>query len=64
MNSTKVSAVRARAIPGSLKELQRFLGFANFYRQFIWGYSSASESGFLHFKDSVHPSSDSAGPRT
>ncbi|KAL0175487.1 hypothetical protein M9458_027817, partial [Cirrhinus mrigala] len=30
---------KIQAIPGTVKELQRFLGFANFYRQFIRNYS-------------------------
>ncbi|KAK3525000.1 hypothetical protein QTP86_012572 [Hemibagrus guttatus] len=40
MDKRKVTAVKDWPIPTSVKELQRFLGFANFYRRFIQGYSS------------------------
>ncbi|KAK3548255.1 hypothetical protein QTP70_005826 [Hemibagrus guttatus] len=39
MDCTKVEALRAGHNPGTMKDLQRFLGFANFYRLFISGYS-------------------------
>ncbi|MGL4646576.1 MAG: RNase H-like domain-containing protein, partial [Cetobacterium sp.] len=39
MNDRKVNAVRNWPVPGTIKELQRFLGFANFYRRFIQGYN-------------------------
>ena len=44
MDPEKVTAINDWASPdtcpkGKLKELQRFLGFANFYRRFIEGYS-------------------------
>ena len=35
---TKVNIILKRAIFLSVKEIQSFLGFANFYRQFIKGY--------------------------
>ncbi|KAK3520069.1 hypothetical protein QTP70_011987 [Hemibagrus guttatus] len=35
MDEKKVAAVRDWPTPTSVKELQRFLGFANFYRRFI-----------------------------
>ncbi len=40
MDEGKVTAIRNWPIPTSIKELQRFLGFANFYRRFIQNYSS------------------------
>lgn len=40
MNPAKVSAVSAWPVPETRKQLQRFLGFANFYRRFIRGFSS------------------------
>ncbi|KAF7648310.1 hypothetical protein LDENG_00158670, partial [Lucifuga dentata] len=40
MDPEKVSAVTTWPVPGSRKQLQRFLGFANFYRRFIRGFSS------------------------
>ncbi|KAK3532161.1 hypothetical protein QTP86_009047 [Hemibagrus guttatus] len=40
MDEKKVAAVHDWASPTSVKELQRFLGFANFYCRFIRGYSS------------------------
>lgn len=39
MDPKKVSAVTEWRSPTSVKELQSFLGFANFYRRFIEGYS-------------------------
>ncbi|KAL0199846.1 hypothetical protein M9458_003033, partial [Cirrhinus mrigala] len=42
MNPQKLEAVRAWPLPTSLKQLQRFLGFANFYRRFIRGLSSTA----------------------
>lgn len=39
MDSAKVSAITEWRTPNNLKELQSFLGFANFYRRFIEGYS-------------------------
>ncbi|XP_073320718.1 uncharacterized protein [Pagrus major] len=40
MDPAKVSAVSSWPVPDSHKQLQRFLGFANFYRRFIRNYSS------------------------
>ena len=40
MDPVKVSAVAEWPAPTNLKQLQRFLGFANFYRVFIKNYSS------------------------
>ncbi|XP_016357100.1 uncharacterized mitochondrial protein AtMg00860-like [Sinocyclocheilus anshuiensis] len=40
MDESKVKAVSEWPQPTTIKELQRFLGFANFYRRFIRGYSS------------------------
>uniref|UniRef100_A0A8C1RNS1 Gypsy retrotransposon integrase-like protein 1 n=1 Tax=Cyprinus carpio TaxID=7962 RepID=A0A8C1RNS1_CYPCA len=40
MDEGKVNAVRDWPIPTTIKELQRFLGFANFYRRFIQNYSA------------------------
>ncbi|KAK3515283.1 hypothetical protein QTP70_013491 [Hemibagrus guttatus] len=39
MDCTKVEAIQSWPQPGTMKDLQRFLGFANFYRRFISGYS-------------------------
>lgn len=36
---TKVQAVKDWPVPSDKKQLQRFLGFANFYRRFIKNYS-------------------------
>ncbi len=39
MDQGKVTAVAEWPTPQTIKELQRFLGFANFYRRFIKGFS-------------------------
>ncbi len=43
MDPSKVCAVLEWPHPDSLKQVQRFLGFANFYRRFIRGFSSIAE---------------------
>lgn len=51
-----VKAVREWPLPHTIKELQHFLGFANFYCMFIWGFSAVVThltfqlSGFLKLK--------------
>ncbi|KAL0202014.1 hypothetical protein M9458_000032, partial [Cirrhinus mrigala] len=42
MDDSKVSAVRDWPRPKTLKELQRFLGFSNFYRRFIRNFSTVA----------------------
>ncbi|TKS65860.1 Retrovirus-related Pol polyprotein [Collichthys lucidus] len=42
MDPAMVSAVSSWPIPESCKKLQQFLGFANFYRRFIRGYSAVA----------------------
>ncbi|KAI3364204.1 hypothetical protein L3Q82_010812 [Scortum barcoo] len=42
MDPAKVSAVASWPTPSSRKQLQRFLGFANFYRRFIRVYSTVA----------------------
>ncbi|KAK3544141.1 hypothetical protein QTP86_002970 [Hemibagrus guttatus] len=42
MDLTKVHVVTEWPNPTTIKELQRFLGFANFYRRFIRTYSSVA----------------------
>ncbi|CAI5799439.1 Hypothetical predicted protein [Podarcis lilfordi] len=39
MDSGKVAAVREWSAPRNRKDLQRFLGFANYYRTFIADYA-------------------------
>ena len=39
MSERKVEAVKKWEVPKSVKDIQRFLGFANFYRRFIKGFS-------------------------
>jgi hypothetical protein len=39
MDMKKVQAVENWEAPEKLKEVQAFLGFANFYQRFIWNYS-------------------------
>jgi hypothetical protein len=43
INSKKVKAIITWNLPTSLKKLQRFLGFANFYRRFIRNFSPLSK---------------------
>ena len=43
MDPAKVSAVADWPVPTSRKDLQRFLGFANFYRRFIKDYSMIAQ---------------------
>ena len=38
MDPSKVQAVKDWPIPNNVKEVQQFLGFANFYRRFIEGF--------------------------
>ena len=40
MDPAKVSAVTSWPVPETHKQLQRFLGFANYYQRFIRGFSS------------------------
>ncbi|KAK3521410.1 hypothetical protein QTP70_004340 [Hemibagrus guttatus] len=42
MDEVKVRAVTDWSAPTTVRELQRFLGFANFYRRFIRNYSSVA----------------------
>ncbi|KAK3556238.1 hypothetical protein QTP70_006922 [Hemibagrus guttatus] len=42
MDEGKVAAIKDWPTPTTVKKLQRFLGFANFYRRFIQNYSSIS----------------------
>ncbi|KAL0181246.1 hypothetical protein M9458_023652, partial [Cirrhinus mrigala] len=42
MDERKVEAVLNWPLPSTLRELQRFLGFANFYRRFIRNFSTAA----------------------
>ena len=39
MDDEKVKVIREWSEPRNLKEVQAFLGFANFYQRFIQGYS-------------------------
>jgi hypothetical protein len=39
MQAQKVQSVKSWPVPKNVREVQRFLGFANFYRKFIHNYS-------------------------
>ena len=39
MDQAKVETIRERPTPERLRDIQAFVGFANFYRRFINGYS-------------------------
>jgi len=43
MNERKLAAIREWPTSTSVKEVQSFLGFANFYWKFIWNYSKITE---------------------
>ena len=57
MDPAKVSAVTSWPAPETRKQLQRFLGSANFYRQFIQALVPSPPSS----RPSPHPRSPSAG---
>ena len=42
MDPAKVAAVKEWAKPESVKDVQSFLGFANFYQRFIRGFSNVA----------------------
>lgn len=44
MDEGKMEVISSWPVPTTIKELQRFLGFANFYRRFIWNYSTITSS--------------------
>jgi hypothetical protein len=39
MDPEKITAVQDWEAPCNLKDVRTFLGFANFYRRFVWNYS-------------------------
>ena len=43
METNKVKAVKEWKIPTKIKEVESFLGFANFYRQFIKNFSHTAK---------------------
>ena len=42
IDSKKLAAVKDWPEPSSVKEIQKFLGFCNFFRRFIKGYSDVA----------------------
>ncbi|GAA6045823.1 hypothetical protein JCM8097_006650, partial [Rhodosporidiobolus ruineniae] len=61
MDPSKVDSVRSWPLPSSVKEVQSFLGFANFYRRFIKDYSKiAAPLTRLTKKDAVFKMDDAA----
>ena len=42
MESDRISAVRNWPTSTTVKEVQRFLGFANYYQRFIWGFGQVA----------------------
>ena len=43
MTSTKVEEIRAWSTPEKVVDVQSFMGFANFYRRFIKGFSQIAK---------------------
>jgi hypothetical protein len=43
MDPVKVQGVKNWPTPTSVKDIQRFMGFANFYRRFILGFSNIAK---------------------
>ncbi|KAK3544289.1 hypothetical protein QTP86_009141 [Hemibagrus guttatus] len=62
MDAVKVQAVTEWPAPSMVQELQRFLGFANFYRRFIRNYSSVARplTSLLRGKPKKLPWTDQA----
>lgn len=61
MDPKKVESVRTWSIPKNVRDIQSFLGFANFYRRFIQGYSSiAAPLTKLTRKDTAFSFDDAA----
>ncbi|KAK3542448.1 hypothetical protein QTP86_025890 [Hemibagrus guttatus] len=58
MDEAKVWAVTDWSAPTTVRELQRFLGFANFYRRFIRNYSSQLKDCFTSAPILRHPDPD------
>ena len=42
MDPAKVEAVKKWPVPKSIREVRGFIGFANFYRRFIQGFSDVA----------------------
>ena len=62
VDKKKVATVQEWEIPTRIKDVQSFLGFANFYRRFIQGFStlaattySTHSEGFPFLLDSYNP---------
>ncbi len=55
MDPGKIQAVLDWPQPTSVKQVQRFLGFSNFYRRYISNFSSVAEPLSALKKESVKP---------
>jgi hypothetical protein len=54
MNVKKIDAVKKWSIPKNVREVQAFLGFANYYPRFIQGFSAlATPHSALTKKDTL-----------
>ena len=62
MDPAKVSAILDWPVPRSVKDVQSFLGFANFYRKFIHNYSALASPLTSLTRESIKfPWSEAAG---
>ncbi|KAM0787484.1 hypothetical protein ACM66B_003559 [Microbotryomycetes sp. NB124-2] len=60
MEQSKVESINSWPVPTTVKQLQEFLGFANFYRRFIQGYSRIASPLTRLLKKDVEFNFDSA----
>ncbi|KAI2659527.1 Transposon Tf2-11 polyprotein [Labeo rohita] len=60
MNQGKIQAIQEWTTPNTVKELQRFLGFSNFYRRFIQNYRVSPHIWFGTPRPTKHSNGSSA----
>jgi hypothetical protein len=53
MECDRIAAVRNWPTPTTVKEEQRFLGFANYYQRFIWGLGQVAVTALGHAHEAL-----------